>query len=109
MEEGSLAIRSLKPHFSSCIPCGHDSEANMHKDVAAQLLEIVEHLERDAKVTAACGLQVTTKLLRMARLDLLCRVHDISDGELQAIGDELASRQPIGDGTILDGGFKLPH
>jgi hypothetical protein len=82
----------------------------MHKDVAAQLLEIVEHLERDAKVTATSGLHVTTKLLRMARLDLLCRVHGISDGELQAIGDELDGRRPIGDSTAMDGlSFKLPH
>jgi hypothetical protein len=82
----------------------------MHKDVAARLLEIVEHLERDAKVTAASGLHVTTKLLRMARLDLLCRVHGISDDELEAIGDELDSRQPMGDGTAMVGpGFKLPN
>jgi hypothetical protein len=82
----------------------------MRKDVAAQLLEIVEGLERDAKVTAACDLQVTTKLLRMARLDLLCRIHGISDGELQAIGDELDSRQPFGDDTAIDGlRLKLPH
>jgi hypothetical protein len=82
----------------------------MHKDVAAQLIEIIEHLERDAKVTAASGLHVTTKLLRMARLDLLCRIHGISDGELQVIGDELDSRQPMGDGTAIDAlGLKLPH
>jgi hypothetical protein len=82
----------------------------MHKDVAAQLLEIIEHLERDAKVTADCGLHVATKLLRMVRLDLLCRIHGISDGELQAIGDELDSRQPLGDGTATDRpGLKLPN
>jgi hypothetical protein len=80
------------------------------KDVAAQLLEIVERLDHDAEVAAACGLQVAAKLLRMARLDLLCRVHGISDGELQAIGDELHSRQPLGDGIAMHGpGLKLPH
>ncbi len=72
----------------------------MRKDVAARLLEIVEGLERDAKITAACGLHVTTKLLRMARLDLLCRIHGISDDELQAIGDELNRRQPTGDAPV---------
>ncbi len=80
------------------------------KDVAAQLLEIVARLDRDAEVAAACGLHVAAKLLRMARLDLLCRVHGISDGELQAIGEELNSRRPMGDGTAMDGpGLKLPH
>jgi hypothetical protein len=83
---------------------------DMRKDVETQLLEVVEHLERDAKVTAACGMQATTKLLRMVRLDLLCRIHGISERELQTIGDEFHSRQPIGDGTATDGaGFKLPH
>jgi hypothetical protein len=61
----------------------------MREDLAARLNEIVTRLERDAEVTAACGLPVTTKLLRMARLDLLCHIHDISDAELQAIGEEL--------------------
>jgi len=67
----------------------------MGEDLAARLNDIVVRLERDAEVTAACGLLVATKLLRMARLDLLCRMHDISDGELQAISDELArDRRP---------------
>lgn len=61
----------------------------MHADIAARLNEIIVRLERDAELTAACGLPVATKLLRMARLDLLCCIHGISDGELQAIGDEL--------------------
>jgi hypothetical protein len=68
----------------------------MREDVAARLNEIVGRLERDAEFTAACGLPVTSKLLRMARLDLLCRIHDISDGELQAIGDELKRKTPDG-------------
>jgi hypothetical protein len=66
----------------------------MREDVAARLNEIVVSLERDAEVTAAYGLFVTSKLLRMARLDLLCRIHGISDGELQAIGDELKRKTP---------------
>lgn len=81
----------------------------MRKDVAANLLEVIEDLERDAKITAACGLPVATKLLRMARLDLLCRIHGISDGELQAIGDELDSRKPMGDAAMDGPGLKLPH
>ena len=83
---------------------------DLRKDAAAELFEIVKRLERDAKVTAACGLQVATKLLRMARLDLLCRIHGISERELQALGDELDSQRPMGDGAAMDGpGFKLPH
>lgn len=82
----------------------------MRKDVAARLLEVVEGLEREAKVTAACGLPVTAKLLRMARLDLLCHIHGISEDELQAIGEELDSRQPIAEGTATNGaGLKLRH
>ncbi len=61
----------------------------MREDLATRLNEIAIRLECDAELTAACGLAVTAKLLRMARLDLLCRIHGISDGELQAIGDEL--------------------
>lgn len=68
----------------------------MREELAARLNEIVVRLEHDAEVTAACGLPVTTKLLRMARLELLCRIHDISDRELQAIGDELKRKAPGG-------------
>jgi hypothetical protein len=71
------------------MPTGMGAGDCMGEDLAARLNEIVMRLERDAEITAACGLPVTTTLLRMARLDLLCRIHDISDGELQAIGDEL--------------------
>jgi hypothetical protein len=69
----------------------------MREDLAARLNEIVIRLERDAEVTAACGLPVAAKLLRMARLDLLCRIHGISDGELRAIGDELKREAPEED------------
>jgi len=67
----------------------------MREDLAARLVEIVEHLERDAEITAGCGLQVATKLLRMARLDLLCHLNGISEGELRALGDKLGRRQPV--------------
>lgn len=67
----------------------------MREDLATRLTEIAERLGRDAEVAAACGLPITTKLLRMARLDLLCHIHDISDGELQAIGDELKRKWPV--------------
>jgi hypothetical protein len=66
----------------------------MREEVAARLNEIIGRLERDAEVTAECGLPVASKLLRMARLDLLCRIHGISDDELEAIGDELVRKTP---------------
>jgi hypothetical protein len=75
----------------------------MREDIAARLLEVVQDLDRDVEVTAACGLGVTTKLLRMARLDLLCLIHDISEGELQTIGDELQRKQPVSSHTGPNG------
>jgi hypothetical protein len=82
----------------------------MRDDVAARLLEIAEGLERDAKATAGYGLDDTAKLLRMARLDLLCRIHGISDRELRAISDGLNRPQPIGEVTAMDAPrLKLPH
>jgi hypothetical protein len=65
----------------------------MRKDVAARLSEVVKSLESNAEVTAACGRQVATKLLQMARLDLLCKIHGISDAEFQAFADELERKQ----------------
>jgi len=68
----------------------------MREDVAARLNEIAIRLERDAEFTAACGLPDTAKLLRMARLDLLCRIHNISESELRAIGDQITRQEPDG-------------
>jgi hypothetical protein len=62
--------------------------------VKAHLDEIVKHLERDIEVTAACGLELTAKLLHMARLDLLCKIHAISDTELHAFTDQLNATPP---------------
>jgi hypothetical protein len=82
----------------------------MREDLATRLTEIAERLERDAEVAAACGLRVTTKLLRMARLDLLCHIHDISEGELQAIGDELKRNRPAAEHAAPGGPrLKPPH
>jgi len=62
--------------------------------VKAHLDEIVKHLERDIEVTVACGLELTAKLLHMARLDLLCKIHAISDTELLAFTDQLNATPP---------------
>jgi hypothetical protein len=82
----------------------------MRKDESAQLHEIVKDLERGAAITAARGLHVTTKLLRMARLELLCQIHQISSGELRAIGDRLRRTQPGGDnGARRAAPLRPPH
>jgi hypothetical protein len=73
----------------------------MRKDVAARLNEVVKSLECDLEVTAACGRQVATKLLQMARLDLLCEIHGISDTELQAFADELGAKQPARKDSVI--------
>jgi hypothetical protein len=65
----------------------------VRKDVAAQLNAVVKSLESSIEVTAACGCQITTKLLQMARLHLLCEIHGIEDAEFQAFADELARKQ----------------
>lgn len=53
--------------------------------MAAQLNEVIETLERTVEVTAGLGLELTAELLRMARLDVLMRLHGIADEELEAL------------------------
>ena len=71
------------------------------KEVKARLDAVVKNLEQNIEVTAACGLEVTADLLRMARLDLLCQIHDISDDELQAFIDELITLKPAGRSSVI--------
>ena len=65
----------------------------MRTKVAARLNEVVKSLECNIELTAACGSQVATKLLQMARLDLLCEIHGIRDNELQAFADEMMRKR----------------
>lgn len=65
----------------------------MRRDVVLRLNKVVKSLESSIEVTAGCCRQVATKLLQMARLDLLCEIHEISDVELQAFVDELERKQ----------------
>jgi len=65
------------------------------KDIVARLNEVVQSLESNVQVTAVCGRRVATELLQMARLNLLCDIHEISDAELRAFADEL-ERQQLG-------------
>jgi hypothetical protein len=65
----------------------------MRRNEAARLTGVVKALERDIEITAAYGLQGTTRLLRAARLDLLAQIHGISDAELQALSDALAGKK----------------
>ncbi len=71
------------------------------KDVMARLNEVVKSLESNIEVTAVCGRQVATKLLQMARLDLLCKIHEISDAELQTFADELGRKQSTRKDPII--------
>lgn len=73
----------------------------MDADVATRLDEIVRRLERDGEVTAACGLKLATKLLQMARLELLCQIHEISDAELDAFTDRLSAKPAARNGTLV--------
>lgn len=71
------------------------------KDIAARLNEVIKSLESNVEVTAVCGCQVTIRLLQMARLNLLCEMHGISDAELRAFADELGEKQPTRKGSII--------
>ena len=62
----------------------------MPKDVG-RLKEIAGTLERDIDDIEALGLDFTAELLRIAKLDLLMRIHGISEEELQAFGDALSA------------------
>lgn len=73
----------------------------MGEDFTTRLSEIVKRLERDMEITAACGLQTTTKLLDAARLDLLCSLHAISDLELRRLADELCARDAASAGSVI--------
>jgi hypothetical protein len=73
----------------------------MRKDVVARLNEVVRSLEGSVEVTDACGCEVVTKLLRMARLNLLCEIHGIADAELQAFADELGRKQPTRKASVV--------
>jgi len=73
----------------------------MREGVVARLSEVVESIEANIEVTAACGRQGATKLLQMARLDLLCEIHEISDSELLGFAEELARRHPTREGSVV--------
>jgi hypothetical protein len=67
----------------------------MRKGAAAHLNGIVRTLEHDIEVTAAYGLDGTVKLLRAARLDLLTRIHGISETELAALSEAFTLKKPM--------------
>jgi hypothetical protein len=77
----------------------------MPMDRTERLNGIVAALNDYIEVVRAYDLDETAGLLRMAKLDLQMRIHDISDVELQALcealerGQELAGRG--GNGTGL--------
>ena len=67
----------------------------MRKGAAAHLSGVVRTLEHDIEITAAYGLDGTVTLLRAARLDLLTRIHGISETELAALSDAISLRRPV--------------
>ena len=73
----------------------------MRTNVAARLNEVVKSLECNIELTAACGSQVATKLLQMARLVLLCEIHGITDNELQAFAEEMMRKRLTHNETVI--------
>jgi hypothetical protein len=71
------------------LDCKNGGTDRIGEDMAAKLDEVVGTLERTIDVTAGFGLDVTAELLRMARLDLLMRLYEISDEELEAFREAL--------------------
>jgi ribosomal protein S13 len=61
----------------------------MRDDMEQRLNEVIETLERYIDVTSGFGLDLAAWLLRMAKMDLLMRLHGISDEELQALREAL--------------------
>jgi hypothetical protein len=74
----------------------------MRKDVVTQLNDVVKNIQSNVEVTAACGCQLATKLLQMARLELLCEIHGIEDAEFRAFADELGRRRPARKDSVVD-------
>jgi hypothetical protein len=73
----------------------------MRKDIVERLNEVVKSIESSAEVTAACGRQSATRLLQMARLDLLCEIHEITNAELQAFASELGRKRPARKESVV--------
>jgi ribosomal protein S13 len=78
------------------LDCKSESAACMTEDMTARLNEVIEALERAIDVTARCNLGVAAELLRMARLDLLMRVYEITDEELQVLREALDNAKRTG-------------
>jgi ribosomal protein S13 len=71
------------------LDCKSESTDRMREDMERQLNEVIGTLERYIDVTSGFGLDLAAWLLRMAKLDLLMRLHGISDEELQALREAL--------------------
>jgi ribosomal protein S13 len=68
----------------------------MKEDIERHLTELLETLEHYIDVTSGFGLDLAAWLLRMAKLDLLMRLHGISDEELQALREALDDPKSTG-------------
>src|SRR6266699_4332788 len=71
----------------------HGGSSQMPMDRTERLNGIVAALNDYIEVVRAYDLDETAGLLRMAKLDLQMRIHDISDEELQALCEALERGQ----------------
>ena len=82
----------------------------MPMDRTERLNGIVAALNDYIDVVRAYDLDETAALLRMAKLDLQMRIHDISDAELQALCEALERGQvPTSPAVASRGGNGLTH
>ena len=82
----------------------------MPMDRTERLNGIVAALNDYIEVVRAYDLDETAGLLRMAKLDLQMRIHDISDEELQALCEALERGQGLsGSAVARHGGNGLAH
>jgi hypothetical protein len=64
---------------------------NKTKDMAEQLQAIIAATDQHIRTLHALGFSSTAKLFAMAKLDLLVRMHGISEHEFRAFCDALES------------------
>ena len=81
----------------------------MPMDRTERLNGIVAALNDYIEVVRAYDLDETAGLLRMAKLDLQMRIHDISDEELQALCEALERGQAASGAAAGRGGTGLAH
>jgi ribosomal protein S13 len=69
--------------------CKNGDIDRVGEDAAARLNEVIGTLERTIEMIAGFGLDLAAELLRMARLELLMRLYEITDEELEAFREAM--------------------